>query len=331
MSSEAPRTIANVVSVSGGKDSTASALKAIEDQADNLHFVFADTGHEHPQTYEYVAYLSEELKRRSGSGIRTVRADFSDKFPHKRHTIATKWRADGVPEERIARALEVMQPTGVPFLDLCLLRGRFPSTRARFCSQELKHFPIERQVLMPLLEIHDAAVSWQGVRADESAGRRDLPERDGAMGGWEPEPHGLLMYRPILRWSAADVFAFHRKHGVRWNPLYEQGMGRVGCMPCIHASKAELREIAWRFPEEVARVEEWEHLVSDASKRGVSTFFAADKTPGGHRDNGGAVVPRIGAVVEWAMTSRGGRQYDLLHAANASDMPGCASIYGLCE
>lgn len=49
----------NIVSVSGGKDSTALLLLARERQPDNLSGVFADTGNEHPQTYEYVRYLEQ--------------------------------------------------------------------------------------------------------------------------------------------------------------------------------------------------------------------------------------------------------------------------------
>lgn len=314
---------ANVVNLSGGKDSTATILLAIERQVENITAAFADTGHEHPSTYEYVDYLDGVLRERCGIGVTIVRADFSDKIARKREIVQTKWRENGIPESQIEKALSVLQPTGIPMLDLCLEKGRFPSTRARFCTQELKHFPIERQVLMPLLESHKAVISWQGVRADESLARRDLPERDGVIGGWEPEPHGLLIYRPILTWTAADVFAFHRRHGVRWNPLYEQGMGRVGCMPCIHATKPEIKEIAARFPEELRRVKEWEQLVSMASKRGAATFFAADKTPGE-----GDTRSDIESVVQWAKTSRGGRQYDLLDSESPH---GCSSIYGLCE
>ena len=321
----------NAISISGGKDSTALALLAVEREIENLQFVFADTGHEHPETLEYVAYLSGELERRCGVGVRTVRADFSDRIATRRANLPALWESKGIPQEQIDKALEALRPTGNPFLDLCLLKGRFPSTRARFCTQELKVGPIEKQVMQPLLSTGvKAVVSWQGVRREESASRANLPAHDVEFGQWEPDPRGLLIYRPILDWTAADVFAFHEKHGVKPNPLYTQGMGRVGCMPCIMASKGELREIASRWPEEIARVREWERLVQQASKRGLSSFFAADKTPEGraNKDATDADIFGIEAVVEWSKTGRGGRQLDLL----ATDEPAqCSSIYGLCE
>lgn len=320
--------IHNVVSISGGKDSTAMALLAIERETENLHFVFADTGHEHSMTYEYVDYLSDELESRCGVGIRKVRADFTDKVMKKRETVANKWRKDGVPEERILSVLERLQPTGNPFLDLCIWKGRFPSTRARFCSAELKHVPIETQVIQPILESGcQALVSWQGVRADESHRRKDLPEHDVEFGQWEPEPTGHLILRPIIAWNVEQVFDMHDKHGVKPNPLYKLGMGRVGCMPCIHARKAEIRSIALRFPEEFERLAEWERVVSATSKRGVSTFFPADRTPGTDDMRSNAQ-----AVKEWSLTSWGGRQVDLVNWIEATQEPvSCSSIYGLCE
>lgn len=324
-------TIQNVISISGGKDSTATALLAIERETPNLHFVFADTGHEHPQTYDYVHYLDAELRRRCGVGIRRVRADFSAKMATRRRNIVRRWAPAGVPRWRIRQARRLLQPTGIPFLDLCILRGRFPSARARFCTQELKVFPIQEQVLKPLSEQYEAVVCWHGVRADESRARGAMEERDVEFGAWEPEPAGILLYRPILQWTAADVFDFHRKHDIRWNPLYEQGMGRVGCMPCIHARKDELLEIGRRFPEEIQRVAEWEKLVSEVSKRGTSTLFKADTIPGNSRENDeiNRDTHGVEAVVQWAKTGRGGRQIDWERASD--EVPVCSSIYGLCE
>lgn len=311
----------NIVSVSGGKDSTALLLLAIEREAENLQAVFADTGHEHPQTYEYVQYLNDRV-----FPIRTVKADFTKDIERKREYVRAKWPEKGVPPETVERAIDALVPTGNPFLDLCIWKGRFPSTKARFCSEELKRNPIIEQVQMPLLEQGHTIWSWQGVRADESLARRNLPELE-CVGGSDGAGR-LWNYRPILKWTAEDCFAMHKKHGILHNPLYEQGMGRVGCMPCIHARKDELLEISRRFPEEIQRVAEWERMVQSASKMGTATFFAAASL--GHHENEGAQeAGHIFNHVEWSKTSRGGVQYDMLRVQN--DGPVCSSIYGLCE
>lgn len=315
----------NIVSVSGGKDSTATLLLAIERNAENLQAVFCDTGHEHPEVYSYLDYLEVRL----GITIRRIKPDFSIQLGRKLVTVMTKWRAEGVPAEFIKRASEVLTPTGIPFLDLCLLKGRFPSAMARFCTEELKRNPMQQQVLFPLLEDHDTEEvwSWQGVRADESTSRSKLPEKDEVR-------DGLINYRPILTWTAQDVFEFHRKHGVKWNPLYEQGLSRVGCMPCIMCRKDELREIANRWPEEIERVAEWERLVSMASKRGASSFYGPRVAGGGqsvemmtHEE--AQELLNINRVIEWSMTGRGGKTFDMF-ARLAPDV-GCSSAYGLCD
>lgn len=180
--------IHNIVSMSGGKDSTATLLVARELEVPNLSAVVADTGHEHPETYDYIHSLTEA----TGVPIRWVKADFSRQIAGKRKFIETKWREQGVAESVVRGALEVLHPTGNPFLDLCLWKGRFPSTKARFCTDELKRNPIIEQVYLPLMDGENMLLSWQGVRADESPARKYLPECD-EVGG------GLYNYRPILK------------------------------------------------------------------------------------------------------------------------------------
>jgi 3'-phosphoadenosine 5'-phosphosulfate sulfotransferase (PAPS reductase)/FAD synthetase len=135
---------------------------------------------------------------------------------------------------------------------------------------------------------------------------------------------GLFNYRPILRWTARDVFHAHDLAGIKPNPLYLQGQSRVGCMPCINCGKDDLRQISRRFPEHIERVAEWERLVSQVCRprSPVSFFHMGTQGPSGQESS-------IWSVVEWSKTTRGGRQFDLL--SDLEDPKACSSAYGLCE
>jgi 3'-phosphoadenosine 5'-phosphosulfate sulfotransferase (PAPS reductase)/FAD synthetase len=307
----------NIISVSGGKDSTALLLLAIERGAENMSAVFADTGNEHQQTYDYVQYLSETV-----FPIRTVKADFTRQIAGKREYVLTKWAGKGVPQSAIDRAAAALVPSGNPFLDLCVWKGRFPSTKVAFCSEELKRNPIINQVQNPLLDAGDDVRSWQGVRRDESLNRRFLIESE--LKSTHANGAELWNYRPILDWTAKDAFTMHRKHGIKHNPLYEQGMGRVGCMPCINCRKDELLEISKRFPEVIDRIAQWEDAVKQASKHQAATFFAAPSD-----DSEWSATQTIDVVVEWSKTKRGGKLYDMFRILDEG--PVCSSVYGLCE
>jgi len=312
----------NMVSVSGGKDSTATLLLALERGVKNIHCVFADTGNEHELTYEYLDYLESRLEIK----IQRVKPDFSAELERKRTITMEKWRKDGVSAAVIERAVSVLQPSGNPFLDMCMWKGRFPSSRAQFCTQELKVKPITDIAVWPLLREYDTIESWQGIRWAESRSRATYVEREGI----EPDAERVFAYRPILSWTAEQVFEFHRSHGVKWNPLYEKGMGRVGCMPCINSRKDELSSIAKQFPEVIERLREWEELVSMASKLGSGTFFCATNDPTVNSDDDVSHKTHgIDRMVQWSSTSRGGRQKQLIASDEEPSM--CRSIYGLCE
>lgn len=376
------------ISISGGKDSTATACLALERAQRTpmeTRFLFADTGNEHQITLDHIGYLGRAL----GIEIETVRADFSDRFAARRANIAKDWpkelrrkqhgqdcrkrraalpplakgcraspersaallewlaRCDcptkispPVPDEMIRRAIELMQPTGNPFLDMAMLHGRFPGSQSRFCTTELKLEPMNE--VKNLVQIAGTTiVEWIGERAEESEARAGRPvlERE-ITAGMAP----TILYRPVLTMSAADVFAIAKRHGLKPNPLYLMGMSRVGCMPCIMCQKGELREIARRFPEHIIRIEQWEKIVGGVARhayaalvRGeraelVSSFLSTDKLPPDKNGNTRATIRR---AVEWANTGRGGRNYDLLillAEEEADDEPSaCSSRYGLCE
>jgi len=309
----------HVVSVSGGKDSAACYLLAIE-RGVPFRAVTADTGHEAEETYEWIRQLSD---RTGGPSVEVVRQDFTIQINRKRDLVKSKWVEEGVDDEIIAAALDVLHPTGIPFLDLCLWKGRFPSRRAQFCTEWLKSVPIYSQVFEPIMR-EETLVRWQGERRDESPNRANLPrfQKVRAKG-----LHPALIFRPIVFWNAGNTFEMHRRHGLTWNPLYEAGMTRVGCFPCINANKGELKSIKLRAPDVVEKLLYFERLVSMSSKRGQATFFAPGVTPERTRPDGS--FPKADRVMDWAETSRGGKQYDLL--SRLDDDTGCSSEYGLCE
>lgn len=357
----------NLLSVSGGKDSTAMILNAIEREVD-FECCFADTGNEHEDCYEYLEYLQDKL----GIKIQVAKADFTIVIQGKREYIEKHWIKDltagregswvkqmgknieGLPpkpdwepedrtehhaingwmwqreviglsieqaEERVELALEILVPTGNPFLDMCIWKGRFPSPKARFCTDELKTIPITQQIVLPIIRSGRKVRSWQGVRADESIRRAAYPMH-------ERIDLGVWVYRPILHLTASEVFGLHYKHGIKPNPLYLKGMSRVGCMPCIMCRKSELSEISRRFPEVIARLKKWEEMVSQAAKQGSSTFFDT-RSYADDKYNTHYTTEGIEAAVLWSKTERGGRQFNLF--TETEDIPSCSSNYGLCE
>jgi len=316
--------VQHVVSVSGGKDSTATLLLALRRvPMESLRAIFCDTGNEIDVTYRYL----DDLEAHLGIRIERLKADFTREIAAKRRFIARDQRTgrDKKTGRKLRwtnkakrRALAVLHPTGNPYLDLCLWKGRFPSRMAQFCTEELKR-NIAVAYQLELVDQGFSVVSWQGVRRDESIKRRTAKriERIGP---------SMYAFRPIVDWTAQETVDFVRAQGCPLNPLYTQGQNRVGCV-CINSNKAALAAIALRQPQEIERIARWEYLVSQASKHGFTTFFhgAGDE----QRDLRRVFADRsIHAKVVWATKKKGAMD---LFDDGELNVPACASSYGLCE
>ncbi len=312
----------HVVSFSGGKDSLATLLLALDRvPRDRLRVLFIDTGNEHIATYEYLDALEIDL----GIKIERRSADFSDEFAARRMRIARDQRVGRDAKGRRIRwsnaskrrALSVLHPTGIPFLDMCLLQGTFPSNRTRFCTKYLKR-DVSAELMLDLLEKDSPVVVWQGTKRADSDKRANL--------GWsQRHSKKIRFFRPVLRWEDSDVFAFIRKRGVKLNPLYDSGFSRVSCDPCIYSRKSEIALLAQTQPEVVARIRAWESLVSRASRFGFAAFFAGKEiphTPAQARERLG-----IDGVVRWAKVDfRKNKK-----ASYEEVFETCAAEHGYCE
>lgn len=293
-----------VVSVSGGKDSTALYLWAIENWGHDFSAVFADTGHEHPVTYNYLRNLPAASK---GPAINWVKADFKERVKRRYLNTETK-RSDGAQAfiNRNRAWLEsVDYSSGNPFLDLIMWKGRVPAAKSQFCTEHLKLEPIKEFIESNRGDLE--VINYVGIRAAESPRRAKMPEKEFS------KYFDCDVYRPLLKWSEQDVFDQLKRHAVAPNPLYEAGFSRVGCFPCIHARKGELARLpewAWK------KLEEWEKIIG-------RSWFPPGTVPG-------IVIPTTEQARQWSKTSRGGRQIDMM-APDASDVPSCMSTWGTCE
>lgn len=276
-----------LASISGGKDSTALWLHLRELGLANIVPVFADTGWEHPLTYDYVAYLETVLGP------------------------INKVKSEG-------------------FLGMALKKQALPSAKVRFCTQELKLKPIKK--FLDSLKTKNVLMC-SGVRAEESKSRAQLDEYSEF-----DEVFGVPQWRPLHKWTWQEVFEIHKKYNVEPNPLYKQGMMRVGCMPCVMNNLTELGTIAERFPEVFDKVKELEDKVAEVTQR-KPKFFRPDFIPARfcseERVRGGGVVVKV-------PTTEDVRRYVLMNKdfrrtapglvdVEANELEVCTSRYGLCE
>lgn len=58
-----------------------------------------------------------------------------------------------------------------------------------------------------------------------------------------------LMVNPIIEWKATDIWDFIRENGIKYNPLYDRGYTRVGCIGCPMASKKVIAKEFSDYPK----------------------------------------------------------------------------------
>lgn len=203
-------------------------------------------------------------------------------------------------------------------------KGMFPSRTIRFCTEELKVKPLHAYCQKVHDETGKPIISAIGLRAAESAARAHLAPIDGLTLKSKLE---IIIWRPIIDKTEQWVIDMHHAHNLLPNPLYLAGATRVGCWPCIHSRKSEIRFMAEHDPAQVERIASLEHAASTAAVgRGARPVSFFQSRLSEHDDKN---VPwSIRDVVEWAKTGRGGRQYELFDSRDPDE--GCTR-WGMCE
>ena len=230
-----------IVQYSGGKDSQATLIHAAKIYgAQNIEAVFCDTKWENPITYKHIKETTKQL------GVKL--------------TILTSKKINGM-------------------IGLVAKKGRFPSTKARFCTEELKVKPFIDYLLD---QVKDNVLVYQGIRKDESDSRSKM-NKICRLFKYYIEPYKVKnnkkiyhtyrkkevlqfikkyddsVSRPFFNFTAQQVIDYIIENGQVPNPLYKKGFKRVGCFPCIMATQQEVKQIQRYFPtklEEIIALEE---------------------------------------------------------------------------
>ena len=297
-----------LVAFSGGKDSQASLIWAIKKYGlDNVEAVFCDTGWENPVTYDHIMDVCKNL------GVKVV-------------------------------GLKSKKYNGM--IDLAKKKKRFPSVRARFCTEELKIKPFIDYILTH----NEHLLIVQGIRGGESEARAKLKAECYYFKNYFYTPMKFNKYgklikgkkftyrkkevyefcknfandviRPVFDFTGQQVMDYILDNGQKPNPLYYEGFKRVGCFPCIMCSHQEIKNIMDRYPEKIVEISEHESRINSA-------FFKTDGIP------------------EYARTgfdTKSGKKYSTaidvkkyLEGKNATldmfgqDTHSCMSHYSICE
>lgn len=208
-----------IVSYSGGKDSTAMALWALEHlPRRKLRFVFSDTGAEWPETYAYLDYIEGKLNIK----VERVKAGDRERLDTRDHSV-------------------FMDKTNL--FDMIRARGRWPRAKYRYCTTYLKRWPIQ----LYGKECPAPVVNLFGQRREESQARSKLSVYD--PGG---NKTGVPIYRPVLGWSEVDVWQHLSDHEVLPNLVYNHAT-RANCWCCPMARPQELFNFCRQYPHEAQR------------------------------------------------------------------------------
>jgi 3'-phosphoadenosine 5'-phosphosulfate sulfotransferase (PAPS reductase)/FAD synthetase len=279
--------------------------------------MFSDTGHEAPEVSTYI----DMLEREHGLVIERVQPLIED----MRGELVRAKIADrlGLPDDDDVWSHPLTMET------LSVLKRRFPSAMVRFCTTYLKLRPQAR--VMGDWDM-SGVVRVAGVRAQESAARAMRPD-------WvdHDDVFGCPLWLPIHSWTHDEVFQKHAEHGIPPNPLYLQGMARVGCWPCIMARKSELRSMAENRPDAFVSLAEMEDRVAASVGVPAISFFSNYTTPRRYHSqvcgNTGESFPVAEDIRLWALGSEpaDSGQSLLFEDDWTEDNDTCSSQYGLCE
>jgi len=205
----------NIISFSGGKDSTAMLHLMLEKGIPIDEVLFFDTGWEFPQMYNHVQLVEQK------TGIPITILEPEKSFDY--------WML-----ERPIKSKKDRPRDGVLKGDIHRIGNGWPSSSRRWCTR-VKVNAINKHVKQ-----YDNVTMFIGFASDESRRTDTVSQKQKSYARRFP----LIEYGI----TEADAIRKCRNKGYHWNGLYDI-FPRVSCYCCPLQSLDELRKLRVRFPE----------------------------------------------------------------------------------
>ena len=214
----------HVVSLSGGKDSTAMLIGMIERGMQIDCILFCDTMLEFPAMYDHLNKLERDI------GRKITRVSCEQTFEYLMFDTPVKRKAGSEFLRKYGN-----YPTGYGWA----------GPRMRWCTTKLKDGPRAR-FLRPLQDKYDI-IEYIGIAADEQYRlERKRNQR-------------VNHVHPLVDWNMteADCLQYCYERGYDWAGLYEQ-FKRVSCWCCPLQSLSELRQLYKHYPKLWGKLKDWD-------------------------------------------------------------------------
>ena len=220
-----PSDCGHFLSLSGGKDSTATLLLMIEKGLPIDGVLYAETGMDYPEMDEHLAKVDDYLYRERGIHITTLRHPYGFEYL----MFEVPLRKEKVIARRIANGQSL---TGYGW----------PSMKVRWCTGQLKTHLLEQEIKR--LSQGRPTLSYIGIAADEAHRCKANPKNR----------------YPLVEWGITEAQALQvcYDRGFDFGGLYKS-YHRVSCWCCPLQRLDELRKLRIHHPQLWARLLELDH------------------------------------------------------------------------
>lgn len=215
-----------VCTYSGGKDSDVM-LELFKRSGVNFEVISSHTTVDAPQT---VYHIREKFKELEDQGIKAI-----VHYPTYKGKRTSMWEmiVKKGPPTRIHRwCCAVFKEKSAP--------GRMITTGVRWEESTRRADRGEYESIEKTVKERKSATYEDIILANDNDAKRKIIDRC--------EVKGAVVANPIIDWKNKDIWEFIRSEKIKYNPLYDMGYSRVGCIGCPMAGYAQRSKQFSDFP-----------------------------------------------------------------------------------